>query len=94
MRITFDPAKAITNPGEHEGVTFDEASVAFLDEYMLTREDDDAKDERRYVSLGRGANGRVLVVIWTMRDHGEEVRLISAWKANAQQRKRYERQFV
>jgi hypothetical protein len=38
-----------------------------------------------------GGKGRVLIVVWTSR--GETVRLISAWKANQAQRRRYEQQF-
>jgi uncharacterized DUF497 family protein len=94
MRISFDPAKARRNAAVHDGVTFDEAAMVFLDPHVLTREDDDAKDEQRFVSLGTGANGRILVVVWTLRDNNEEIRLISAWKASRMQRKRYEIQFT
>ena len=73
------------------GVTFDEAKPVLLDPYVLTKEDADAKDEQRFVSLGMGAKGRILVVVWTLR--GESIRLISAWKANQAQRRRYEEQF-
>jgi uncharacterized DUF497 family protein len=38
MEIEFDPEKAAANPLNHEGVTFEEASVVLLDPYVLTRE--------------------------------------------------------
>ncbi len=38
-----------------------------------------------------GAKGRILIVVWTLRE--ETVRIISAWKANQPQKKRYEQQF-
>ena len=44
-----------------------------------------------HVTLGMGGKGRILIVVWTLR--GDNPRLISAWKANQQQRKRYEQQF-
>ena len=91
MEIEFDPGKAEQNPINHDGVTFEEASPVLLDPYTLTKEDVDAKEEQRYVSLGMGAKGRILVVVWTLR--GENIRLISAWKANQPQRRRYEKQF-
>ncbi len=91
MEIEFDPDKAARNPLVHEGVTFDEAKPVLLDPYVLTIEDEDAEDERRFVSLSMGAKGRVLVVVWTLR--GERIRLISAWKANQPQWRRYEQQF-
>ncbi len=91
MKIEFDPKKAEVNPINHDGVTFDEAKPVLLDPYVLTKEDADAKGEQRFVSLGMGAQGRVLIVVWTLR--GESMRLISAWKANQPQRRRYEEQF-
>jgi uncharacterized protein len=91
MEIEFDPEKARTNPINHEGVTFEEASPVLLDPYALTREDVDAQGEPRFVSLGMGGKGRILVVVWTVRD--DRIRIISAWKANQPQRRRYEQQF-
>jgi uncharacterized protein len=90
MEIEFDPEKAAANPLNHEGVTFDEARQVLFDPYALTREDVDVQ-EQRFVTLGMGAKSRLLVVVWTVR--GERIRLISAWKANQPQRRRYEQQF-
>ena len=75
----------------HEGVTFDEAKAVLLDPYALTREDSEANNEQRFITLGMGAKNRILIVVWTLRD--ETVRLISAWKANQPQRRHYEQQF-
>lgn len=91
MEIEFDPEKAAANPLNHDGVTFDEAKAVLLDPYALTREDTDSQDEERFVTLGRGEKGRILVVVWTLR--GDTPRLISAWKANQPQRRCYEQQF-
>lgn len=91
MEIEFDPEKAIANPLNHDGVTFDEARAVLLDPYALTREDTDARGEPRFVTLGMGDKGRILVVVWTLR--ASNPRLISAWKANQPQRRRYEQQF-
>ena len=75
----------------HEGVTFDEAKAVLLDPYALSREDSEANNEQRFITLGMGAKNRILIVVWTLRD--ETVRLISAWKANQPQRRHYEQQF-
>jgi uncharacterized DUF497 family protein len=91
MDIEFDPDKAEANPINHEGVTFEEAKPVLLDPYALTREDVDAEGEQRFVTLGMGGKGRILVTVWTLRD--ERVRIISAWKANQIQRRHYEQQF-
>ena len=91
MEILFDPDKASANPLKHEGVTFEEAKHVLLDPFALTREDADVVGEQRFISLGMGEKGRVLVVVWTLT--GDTPRLISAWKANQPQRKVYEKQF-
>lgn len=83
MKIEYDPEKAAVNPLHHDGVTFDEARDVLLDPFALTREDTDAKDEQRFVSLSMGGKRRILVVVWTLRD--DRIRLISAWKANQPQ---------
>ena len=91
MKIEYDPEKALINPLNHEGVTFEEAKPVLLDPYALTREDIDANGEQRFITLGMGAKERILIVVWTLRD--DSVRIISAWKANQPQRRRYERLF-
>ena len=90
MEIEYDPDKAAANPLNHEGVTFEEAEAVLLDPYALT-DQIDINGEQRFVSLGMGGRNRILVVVWTLR--GEYIRLISAWKANKPQRRRYEQQF-
>lgn len=91
MKITWDSKKAATNPKNHEGVTFEEARHVLLDPYALSREDSDSEDEQRFVTLGMGSKGRILMIVYTYRE--ETMRLISAWKANEPQRRRYENQF-
>ena len=91
MKITWDPKKATVNPKNHDGVTFEEAQHVLLDPFALTREDSDAEDEQRFITLGMGGKRRILMVVYTFRD--EAIRLTSAWKANEPQRRRYENQF-
>ena len=45
-------------------------------------------EEERWVTMGQDALGRVLVVVYTWR--GESLRLISARKATARERRQYE----
>ena len=91
MKITWDSKKATSNPKNHDGVTFEDAQQVLLDPFALTREDSDSESEQRFITLGMGSKGRILVVVYTYRE--ETVRLISAWKANEPQRRRYESQF-
>jgi uncharacterized DUF497 family protein len=50
VRFEWDPAKAAANLRTHRG--FGEAVTVLEDEFALTREDPDAVDERRFVTLG------------------------------------------
>lgn len=58
------------------------------DPLAVTVEDPDAADERRFVTIGLGSAGELLVAVWTER--GEECRLISARRPTRKERKRYE----
>jgi uncharacterized DUF497 family protein len=91
MKITWDTKKAAANPKNHDGVTFEEAQHVLFDPFVLTREDSESEAEQRFVTLGMGGKGRILMVVYTYRD--ETIRIISAWKANEPQRRRYENQF-
>ena len=86
MSIEFDPAKAKTNLRKH-GVSFAHAEQALRDPMALTIEDPDSRGERRFVTLGVDALGRVLVVIHNQRE--ERTRVISARKASRGEADRY-----
>ena len=78
MRFESDPAKAAANLRTHR-VSFAEAVTVFEDDFALTREDSDASDEERFVTLGLSADGSLLVVVYTYRA-ADNIRVISAWK--------------
>ena len=86
MRILWDPGKAMANAAAHE-VSFAEAATVFTDEQAIPREDREAIGEQRFALLGRSAEGRVLVVVYTYRDT-DVIRIISAWEANRRHRLR------
>ncbi len=87
VSFEFDPKKAAANFRKH-GVSFAEAEPVLYDPRALTQEDGEAAGEPRYLTVGMGALGRVLMVCWTER--GSAVRLISARLATAHERKCYE----
>jgi hypothetical protein len=64
VRFEWDPAKATANRRTHR-VSFAEAVTVLEDEFALTREDPDAVDERRFVTLGLSNLGNLLVVVYT-----------------------------
>ena len=87
MRFQYDAAKAAANVRKH-GVSFADAEGVLKDPLALTIEDPDAQDERRYVAIGLGSSGELLVVIYTERE--DEYRLISARRATRRERRAYE----
>jgi uncharacterized protein len=88
MRVEWSPAKSRANLEKH-GVAFSEAATVLSDDWALTREDPDCRDEWRFVTLGLSATGQLLVVVYTHREPNR-IRIISAWRANKPQRKHYE----
>jgi len=60
----------------------------FADPLAVTVEDPDAEDEPRFVTVGMGSAGELLVAVWTERDG--ECRLISVRRATRKERKHYE----
>ena len=88
MDFDWDLGKAETNFRKH-GVRFSESLAVFEDDYAITIADDESDpDEQRFVSMGTGVKGRVLVVVYCYR--GENIRIISARLAEAQERSQYE----
>jgi uncharacterized DUF497 family protein len=86
MRFQWDKAKASANLLRH-GVDFADAATSFDDDRALTIHDPDAIHEERFVTLAMDAPGRILVTVWTVRE--DAIRLISARKASASERRRY-----
>jgi uncharacterized DUF497 family protein len=89
VRFEWDPPKAEANLRAH-GVSFAEAVTVLEDDLALTREDPDAVEEQRFVTLGLSNLGSLLVVVYAYREP-DTIRLISAWKANRYQRLQYEK---
>lgn len=88
MRFVWDPPKAATNLRKH-GVIFEEAVTVFYDPLAATFPDPDhSEEEERLITVGYSARGRLLVVCHAERREG--VRLISARRATAGERKRHE----
>lgn len=88
MSFEWDLRKAEANFGKH-GVRFAESLPVFEDDFALTVMDDESDpEEQRFVSLGLGAKGRVLVVVYSYR--GNAIRIISARVAEPHERSQYE----
>ena len=88
MGFEWDSEKAEANFKKH-GVHFAESVPVFEDDYAITITDDESDpQEERYVALGMGAKGRLLVVVCC---HPQpNIRVISARKAEPHERQQYE----
>ena len=85
IQFEWDPAKNVVNL--RHGVSFEDAALAFFDENALLIADPDHSDEEdRFVLLGGSLYG-VLVVCHCYR--ASTIRIISARKANAWERRAY-----
>ena len=65
-----------------------DAEGVFFDPLAIHREDSQAEDEERFVVLGMGSAGQLLVVVYTIRE--DKVRVISARRATQREVRDYE----
>jgi len=87
----WDPRKARANADKH-GVSFDDAVTVFLDTDALDGPDlHHSAKEPRFRRIGQAADGRVLMVAYTLRRtlHDETIRIISARRASRRERSTY-----
>jgi uncharacterized DUF497 family protein len=88
MDFEWDSEKAAANQRRH-GVTFDEATEVFADDYSSTVADPDhSANEERSLIFGVTKRGRPLVVSFT--DRGERIRIINARPMTPSERRAYE----
>ena len=88
MQFSWDPDKALQNQSDH-GVSFQEASTVFGDLLAVTVSDPDHSiGEERFVTMGQSNASQLLVVCHT--EQGDNIRIISARRATAHERKDYE----
>jgi uncharacterized DUF497 family protein len=89
MRFEWDEDKNRRNLAKHK-VSFETASLVFDDPYMLSTQDRVIEGEERWQTVGM-VSGTVLFVAHTYREGAgdEAIRLISARKAIAHERRAY-----
>jgi uncharacterized DUF497 family protein len=89
LRFDWDPKKAAANLRKHK-VSFEDAQSVFSDDRALLIDDPDhSDDEERFVLLGLSQSLRILVVVHCYRAEGRVIRIISARKADADERSIY-----
>ena len=91
MHITWDEEKNRKNKAKHK-LSFETAQLVFSDPLQVNIQDRHEEGEERWQTIGC-VFGVVLIVVphtWHVGE-SEEMRIISARKADAHERKRYEK---
>ncbi len=86
--FVWNASKASTNPGNHDGVTFEQAATVFFDPFFRLI-DAGRKDEARDAIIGYDASSRLLFVVH-VQIKDECIRIISARKASNEERRNHE----
>lgn len=90
MKFEWDETKSESNHKKHQ-VRFEEAQTVFLDPHAIDLYDDDhSEGEDRFIRIGLSGKLNVLLVVYCERDD-KHIRIISARKATADERKAYEK---
>lgn len=94
LRFDWDEAKNGANQTKH-GVSFEEAQTVFSDDdALLLGDPDHSETEDRFLLLGLSSLLRTLVVCHCYRDQEDLIRIISARKANSEERALYNRRWT
>ena len=94
LQFEWDDRKDAENRRKH-GISFAEAQTVFFDEQALLISDPDhSTEEERFILLGLSSALRTLVVGHCYRRDGEVIRLISARRADRQERGEYEKRWT
>ncbi len=91
--FTWDVKKAISNFEKH-GVAFEEAVTVFGDPDGLHLEANHVGKELRFFRIGESSEGKVLIVLFTVRklsSDKETIRIISARPTSRKERQAYRR---
>ncbi|CAN4275538.1 Ribonuclease toxin, BrnT, of type II toxin-antitoxin system [Methylophilaceae bacterium] len=90
IKFEWEASKAASNVQKH-GITFEEARTVFFDERArLINDPDHSESEDRFILLGFSSSLRVIVVCHCYRSEGNVIRIISARKATATEKKAYD----
>jgi len=94
LRFERDDRKNAQNRRKH-GISFEEAQTVFFDEQaLLIADPDHSKQEEQFILLGLSSVLRTLVVCHCYRQEGDVIRLISARRADRQEREKYENRWT
>lgn len=87
IRFQWDPKKSARNETKHD-VPFAEAATVFQDPLAFIFDDEEHSTEEHREIIGHSKRERLLVVAFTERD--DVIRIISARRADREEREDYE----
>ncbi|QLE47167.1 BrnT family toxin [Nostoc sp. C057] len=88
VTFVWNEEKAWKNPSNHDGVTFQQATEAFFDPFLVVV-DASRNDEQRDAVIGLDKRWNLLYVVYIEREN-DIIRIISARKATRKEREYYE----
>ena len=89
IEFEWDEKKAASNFQRHK-ITFNKATEVFQDP-QAKEETNPYEGEERWTIIGTSQDGRLLLyVVYTIRNNGQTVRIISARPATKKERRSYE----
>ncbi len=89
IRFEQDENKAAGNIEKH-GISFEQATTVFSDEYAVLFDDPDHSDEEdRFILLGMSIAANMLIVCHCTREEDSVIRIISARKATKTESEQY-----
>ena len=89
IKFEWDENKNQINQRKH-GISFEEAATVFYDEYAILFDDPEhSADEDRFLIIGTTRKERVCIVSHCYRGQEGRIRIISARKATAVEKKVY-----
>ena len=92
-QFSWDENKNALNIRKH-GITFEEASAVFYDDFAIEFDDPDHSiEEERFLIIGYSYYNHKCIVSYCYRDSNEVIRIISARLATKKECKIYDEQF-
>ncbi len=88
VTFVWNEEKAQINPSNHDGITFQQATEAFFDPFLVVV-DASRNDEERDAVIGLDRRWNLLYVVYIEREN-DIIRIISARKATRKEREYYE----
>ncbi len=94
LSFSWDERKNRRNKRKH-GVSFEEAAWVFYDPHALKTFDElHSEHEDRFILIGISSSARLLIVCHCDRPESRTIRIISARKADAKEKKEYQRHYA